>query len=86
MGKEKGIDLEKCKDACDKNPKCNFIFWNEKERLCFLHETCDEFTTPNHVGTVFAKSSCPKQQGIDFLLKKIDFVYLKILINKKLQI
>ena len=56
--REKGINEERCKEMCDDNGECNYIFWND-ESYCALYEDCVQYRTSKWVGTVFAKKGQP---------------------------
>jgi len=60
IGRHNGVNEEMCKQICDQNDKCNYIFWN-KGWYCALYEDCVQYTPSKGEGTVFAK----KGLGLD---------------------
>lgn len=52
------VNERECKNACNQNSKCNFVFLTEL-KTCLLFETCESERTAIFNGTTYGKSICP---------------------------
>ena len=58
LGHQKVAGKEACIDLCNLYIDCNFIFLTNKN-LCMMYKSCDEMQRLNHIGSTYAKTSCP---------------------------
>ena len=58
LDKRLDVNEEECKQFCNQNSKCNFVF-HTVAKHCLIYEICDEKRTTNNVGTTYGKSTCP---------------------------
>ena len=63
---------QKCEEKCDEEERCNFYIWQD-DGWCLIYETCDEYRETGTIGSIYAKNSCPPQQGyLIFQLRNFD--------------
>ena len=63
---EREVTEQQCKEQCDRNKRCNFIFYNDFPS-CALYEECKKYKKAYRVGTIFEKGPC--QGTIDLLTR-----------------
>ena len=52
------VKEEECKQMCNANKKCNFIFYNTGS-FCAIFESCDRLEDALGFGIISAKDNCP---------------------------
>ena len=62
LGQKQNVDYEACKNSCNQDSTCKFIYHFSNNKYCHKYSSCDRHRIPNNAGVTYSKeANCPSK-------------------------